>query len=130
MRRQRDVEAPAQRRIDVSFVNRIDGGVAHAAHQFVIVFVAIGFEVEVVGRLVEPLVAGRLHILLHEAVIGAPGDSVGADRRFLGASRDLVRVLILQFELVDQRLLDLLVQQEIAVDGNLAAAKLESRRTM
>ena len=64
-------------------------------------------------------------ILLHEAVIGPPGDFVGADRGFLGARRDLVRVLIVQFELVDQRLLDLLVQQEIAIDGNLAAAKLE-----
>ena len=63
--------------------------------------------------------------MLHEAVVGAPRDPVGAHRRLLGARRDLVRVLVVQIEMVDQRLLDFLVQQQIAVDLDFAAAKAE-----
>ena len=92
--------------------------------------VAIGLEIEIVGQLGQPLVAHRLDVLLHEAVVSAPRDAVGAHRRLLGARRDLVRVLIVEIEMVDQRLLDLLVQQQIAVDRDVAAAIAERRRQM
>ncbi len=94
--------------------------VEHALHQLVIVLVAVGLEVEVGGHLGEPLVADMLDVLLHEGVVVAPADAGGADGGLLGAGRDLVCVQIVQVELIDQGLLDLLVQDEVAVGVHLA----------
>ena len=90
--------------------------------------VAVGLEVEVGGHLLEPLVADPLHVFLHEAVIVVPADARGPHRRLLGAGGDLVGMQIMQVELVDQRLLHLLMQDEKAVGVDLAAAIAPRRR--
>ena len=92
----------------------VDAG-EHAPQQIVIVLVAIGLGIEIVRHFGQPLVADALDVFLHETVIVAPGDAGGAHRRLLGAGRDLMGVQIMQAELVDQRLLDLFVQDEKAV---------------
>src|SRR5271154_3064126 len=115
---ERLIEAPAKRRVGLRGMRGIGGGGGHAPHQVVVVFVAIGFQIEVRGQHGQALVAHPLDVGLHEPVVGAPRDSIRANRGFLGASRDLVSVLIVQRELVDQRLLDFFVQQQVAIDWN------------
>ena len=69
----------------------------------------------------QPLVADALDVFLHEAVVILPADAGGAHRGLLGAGGDLMRVQIVQIELVDQGLLDLLMQDEEAVGIDIAA---------
>ena len=61
----------------------------------------------------------RLDVFLHEAVVVAPGDAGRAHGRLLGARRDLMGMQVMQAELVDQRLLHLLMEDEeaVGVDG-------------
>src|SRR5947207_2069247 len=87
----------------------------HAPQQIVVVLVAIGLEIEIFryfGQTLvgQTLVADSFDMLLHEAVVVAPLDAGGAHSRLLGASRDLMRMKIVQPELIDQRLLDLFMQ--------------------
>ncbi len=84
-----------------------------------------GLSVEIVGNFGQPLVADALDVFLHETVVVAPFDPGGAHRGLLGARRDLMRVQIVQTELVDQRLFDFFVQDEKAVGVDGAAAKFE-----
>src|SRR5436190_22222824 len=98
--------------------------IEHALHQVVVVLVAIGLQIEVGGHFPQPLVADVLDVLLHEAVVVAPADAGGAHRRLLGPRGDLVGMQIVQIELIDQRLLHLLVQDQIAVGVDLAAVVL------
>ena len=100
----------------------------HALEQIEIVLVAIGLEIEIGGNLAQPLVADALDVLLHEAVVVAPANAGGAHRRLLGAGGDLVGVQVMQAELVDQRLLDLLVQDQKSIGVDLAAAKRHRAR--
>ena len=102
--------------------------IEHALHQIVVVLVAIGLEVEVGRHLGQPLVADVLDVVLHEAVVGVPADAGRAHRRLLGARGDLMGVQVMQVELIDQRLLHLLVQDEIAVGVDVAAVIAERRR--
>ena len=111
-------------------VVRVSRGGGHAAQQIGVVLVAIGLEIEIGGQLGQPLVAHLFDVLLHETIVSAPRNSVGAHGRLLGARRDLMGVLVMEIEMVDQRLLDLLVQQQIAVDRDVAAAVAEGRRQM
>ncbi len=102
--------------------------IQHALHQVVVVLVAIGLEVEIGRHLGQPLVADVLDVVLHEAVVGVPADAGRAHRRLLGARGDLMGVQVVQVELIDQRLLHLLVQDEVAVGVDVAAVIAERRR--
>ena len=84
-------------------------GFVHALKQIEIVLVTIGLEVEVRWYLGESLVADRLDMLLHGAVVVAPQHAGSPDRRLLGAAGNLVGVQVVQVELIDKRLLNLLV---------------------
>ena len=76
-----------------------------------------------IDRVFEPLIADLLDVLLHEAIVVAPADAGGADRRLLGPGGDLMSMQVMQVELIDQRLLDLLMQDEKAVGVDLAPAE-------
>src|SRR6202048_1987452 len=103
-------------------------GFVHALKQIEIVLVTIGLEVEVGWYFGESLVADRLDMLLHEAVVVAPQHAGSPDRRLLGAAGNLVGVQIVQVELIDKHLLDLLVQDQEAVSVDLASAKFHGAR--
>ena len=47
-------------------------GLFHARYELAVMFVPVGFEIEIRWHMMEAFVAHGLHILLHEAVIGAP----------------------------------------------------------
>ena len=104
--------------------------VQHAAQQIVVVLVAIGLEIEILRHFGEPLVADMFDIFLHELIVFAPCDPGRAHRRLLGAGRDLMGVEVMQAKLIDQRLLDLLMQDEKAIGVDLAAAEIEEFRHM
>src|SRR5208283_1266544 len=109
---------------DLALVNRSQ----HAPQQIIVVLIAIRLGVEIVGYLSQALIAYSLDVFLHEAVVVVPVDAGGAHRRLLRARRDLMGVEIMQPELNDQRLLHLLVQDEVAVGLDRAAAELEGSR--
>ncbi len=102
----------------------------HALEQLDVVLVAIRLEIEVVGNLGQPLVAHLLHIFLHEAIVIAPGDSGGPHRGLFGPRRDLMGVQVMQVQLIDQRLLDLFMEQQKAIGIDLAALVFHLARQM
>jgi hypothetical protein len=78
------------------------------------VVVAIGFQIKVSRHFLQALTTNGLDVFLHEAVVVAPEDVVGADQRLFGAGGDLVGMQVVQAELVDQGFLDFLVHDEVA----------------
>ena len=52
--------------------------VKHAEKQIVVLFVAVGFEIEILRHLGQTLVANQFDIFLHETIVVAPGDAGGA----------------------------------------------------
>src|SRR5580698_6875750 len=116
--------------VDMNAFRRLSGvrAVQHAAQQIVVVLVAIGFEIEIFRYFGEPLVTDVFDVFLHERVVFAPRDPGRAYRRLLGARGDLMGMKVMQAELIDQRLLDLLMQDEKAIGVDLAAAEFEELR--
>ncbi len=83
--------------------------------------VAIRLQIKVFRHFLQAFITDVLDVLLHEAIVVAPKDSVGANGGFLGPSGDLVGMQVVQAELVDQGFFDLLMHDQIAVDLDLAA---------
>jgi hypothetical protein len=73
------------------------------------VLVAIGLSIEVAGYLTKAFIADVFDKFLHEPVVVAPFEASSAHGRLFGTRRNLVGMQIMQPELIDQRLLDLLV---------------------
>jgi hypothetical protein len=97
----------------------------HTPEQVQVVLVAVRFGVKVGRHLCETLAGVALHVLLHKSVIGAPGNAGGAYSCLLRPCRNLMGMQIMQTKLIDQRLLDLLVEDKKAVRLDHAAAELE-----
>src|SRR5262249_32631471 len=94
----------------------------HPAQQVEIVLIAIRLEVELGGHFAAPLVPDPFDVALHESVIVAPTDTGGANGGLLGARGDLMRVQVVKPELIDKRLFDFLVQDQVAVGVDCAAS--------
>src|SRR5262249_23817790 len=105
-------------------------GIAHALEQIEIVLVAIGLKIKVGGNLAQALVADSLDVFLHEAVIVAPAQPGSAHGRLFGARSNLVRMQIMQPELIDQRLFHLFMQDQEAIGIHVATFDLQSARHM
>jgi hypothetical protein len=72
--------------------------------------VAVWSEVEIARHPLQFFLLNRLLVPLHEPLVGPPRDARGLYRRPLRPDRDLVRVQIVQADLVQKRLLhDLMV---------------------
>ena len=74
------------------------------------------------------IVADLLDVFLHEPVVVAPFDSGRAHGGLLGARRDLMRMEVMQVELIDQGFLDFLVQDQEAIGVDVPSAVAQRRR--
>ncbi len=95
----------------------------HALQQPQIVLVAIRLDVQINRNPAELLIAGLLDELLHESVVVAPRYAGRPHRRLLSAQGDLMGMLIAQPQLIQQRFLDGLVQDQEAVGADAPAAR-------
>jgi hypothetical protein len=100
----------------------------HSLQQIVVVFIAVRLGVEIVRHPGEPLVADALDIFLHELVVVAPVDANRTHCGLLGPRRNLMRMQVVQPELIDQGLFHFLVQDEKAVSLDRAPAHFELAR--
>src|SRR5215207_4629548 len=75
--------------------------IVHPAEQVEIVLVAIRLEIEIGGDFAQALVADMLDVALHEPVVVTPANPGGTHRRLLGPGGDLMRMQIVQAELID-----------------------------
>jgi hypothetical protein len=87
--------------------------------------VTIGLGIEVARYLVKLFIADAFDVFLHETVVVAPLDAGSAHGCLLCTGRNLVGVQIVQPELIDQRLLDLLVQDKKPIGVDHAAFEFE-----
>ena len=88
-------------------------------------FVAIGLRVEVTGYLAKAFIADAFDKFLHEPIVVAPFEASSAHSCLFGTRRNLVRMQIMQPKLIDQRLLDLFVQDKKTVGVDRAAFEFE-----
>src|SRR5208282_946673 len=102
----------------------------HATQQIVIVLVAIGLQVEILRHFGEALVTDAFDVSLHESIVVVPRDAGRAYGCLLGTRGNLMGVKIVQPELVDQRLLNLLMQDEVAIGVDRAPVEFEGLRHM
>ena len=90
--------------------------------------VTIGLSVEVTGYLAKAFIADAFDALLHETIVITPFEASSAHGCLFGTRRNLVGMQIMQPKLIDQRLLDLFVQDKKTVGVDRAAFEFERCR--
>ena len=103
-------------------------GPRHPLEKIVVVLVPVRFAIEVSGNFGQPFIADDFDVFLHEVVIVAPTDPGRAYRRLFGPRGDLMRMQIVQAELIDQRLFDFLVEDEKPVGFDDTPVEFERLR--
>ncbi len=106
---------------------RAFGGL-HAQDQVLVVLIPVGLQIQIRGHSGQPLITDVLDVALHETVIGAPQDTVSTHRGFFRPRRYLMGVEIMQVELINKCFFHRFVQDQVAVDCDLATLVVENLR--